>query len=257
MDQLPSSSLHPLPSLRDTTRSARDGSPELARAFQELAERFCRFARRYDIEIRPFEGDHPVQFYSLSPDDRRLVYERFAHYVRVTEELVEDGGSPDDDLQMVWRYLRHLRVRPTSDLFSRVRPTDFIEIYQVPQMVQVFRSFRFFRLCGYSLDDLLCRPWWQLYRRDAAITGRLQKRIDEILSQRVPRTVTLDTGVHNLVERHSSTRNRVQLDSVYGSPLVDRRQNVVAIIGVVRVHSVVRTVGSDAGRELYDPSTLL
>lgn len=257
MDQLPSSSLHPLPSLRDTTRGAPDGTPELVGAFQELAERFCGLARRYNIEIRPFEGDHPVQFYSLSPDDRRLVYERFAHYVRVTEELVEDGGSPDDDLQMVWRYLRHLRARPTSDLFSRVRPTDFIEIYQVPQMVQVFRSFRFFRLSGYSLDDLLCRSWWHLYRRDAAMTGRLQKRVDEILSQKVPRTVTLDTGVHNLVERQSPTRNRVQLESVYGSPLVDRNQNVVAIIGIVRMHSVVRTIGPDAGRELHLPAARL
>jgi hypothetical protein len=61
---------------------------------------------------------------------------------------------------------------------------DIVEIYS-SDGVQVFRSFNFFKLCIYPLDQILTYEWHELYRRDESITAGMMEIVRGIFSRQI------------------------------------------------------------------------
>jgi len=74
-----------------------------------------------------------------------------------------------DHGQILWRTLRSLGYRVFSDFFAHIQRDDIIEIYDSSGF-QIWRSFNFFKICSYTLEEIYCVSWLQRYHRDEEFT---------------------------------------------------------------------------------------
>lgn len=186
----------------------------------EVAE-FIKFADWYSglgqrfapaIEIRPYDDPTLPHFRALTPDARQRVLTSLRSTCEIWAESIRDIESglvgaemeiskdvadmdPVDEVRLVqsralWRTLSKNGFRFPSDLFVSIGHHDVVEVYTADSL-QVFRSLHFFKVCSYSLEQIYCIPWFDLYQRDAianqqslellarAITGELRGMVHE------------------------------------------------------------------------------
>ncbi|MCC7403796.1 MAG: hypothetical protein IT288_05295 [Bdellovibrionales bacterium] len=87
-------------------------------------------------------------------------------------ELIPESGRSVDELQLLRRYLSHQRTAVPGDLENFISPGDIIEVYD-SEGIQHYRSFNFFELCTYSLEEIFTYEWWHLYERNEFVTRQL------------------------------------------------------------------------------------
>lgn len=147
--------------------------------FTELAQLFSRF----DIHVKPF-GEHSIARYRSMPSNlRNQSIRNFKTYKTICESVVKDGHSLNNNLQFVWYALKELKLKPSSEFFDKILDTDVIEIYNA-EGVQIFRNFRFFEFCGYTLADIFLNPWFDLYYRNEDLTKRIFEQVAQCLTRK-------------------------------------------------------------------------
>lgn len=80
---------------------------------------------------------------------------------------ISDGLLDEDELnstRLAWRFLVAIGSFPNEELFDTLRDELYVQIYNFDQF-QIFRSLSFFEHCSLSLEEILCRPWWQVWKR--------------------------------------------------------------------------------------------
>jgi hypothetical protein len=198
--------------------------------FRLLVEGFASILHDEGIAIEPYVGDFPRQFCSLDGDQQGAVLSSFERYLQVCAETIASGYHLKSDRQLLWQSLKNFGLCPTSDMMEHIEDGDLIEIY-TNTGIQIFRNARLFPHCSYSLDDLLCKPWWQLFRRDQAVTDEILAMTRDLYSGRNPNTQIYTMAPFYLEEVESPRLYRCLVQNKIMSPLRDK-QDSSSIAGV-------------------------
>src|SRR5262249_40931867 len=110
----------------------------------------------------------------------------------------------DDSEPLLRLALKELGLSIDPDFFKTIKRSDIVEVYD-DNHIQVFRSFNFFRMCNYNLDDILAHEWFELYQRDESITNEIMTNISAHMSGATTIT-TCRIPEHILRERFSGER---------------------------------------------------
>jgi hypothetical protein len=150
----------------------RDDAHERVEKFQRLVEEFSAFAEAEGIEVVPYKGEGPSHFRALPEALQQSTLHHFEAYVEAAREVRAQGESLHNDQLFLWRIFKKLRAHAPNDFLGQLAEGEVIEIHN-SEFVQIYRNLHFFSLCSYTLDDLLCRPFWELYERDESIAQHL------------------------------------------------------------------------------------
>lgn len=217
---------------------------------QEMAKLMTDFAALvggHGLDVKAYAGERPAYFAGLEPTVQNKVLSRFRQYVDVCQELAATGVSLHDDRQLLWCMIKKLGLRPSSELFSTLAHGDVVEIYDCAEMVQLYRNLRFYDVCSYSLDDVLSRPWFELYRRDEAVMQKVQDAAGRAIASRSTSIVHYAAGVHEMEEIDSVSMNRNLVENRFLAPLVDAGGQAQAVVNVIRPISLMsRRAGAAA-----------
>lgn len=186
----------------------------------------------------PFNGTGPSCFMALPEDRQEQILGSFEKYVGVCVETVAGGWSLRDDAQVLWRMFKALRVHPCGELMNAFDPGDVIEIYDT-DFTQVYRNLAFFSVCSYTLDELLSRPFFELFRRDEKVTGELIKIGAQMIGGQLDGVHQWSMDVHKTQEMESPALYQVEVQEKIASPLQDSTGKVAAILTTLKVISCV------------------
>jgi hypothetical protein len=205
-----------------------------AETYFALLARFTELAQRAGVTVA---ASHPGRLYLANLEDARqvAVLDNLRTYVEVCEDVTRDGKSLTDSNHFLWRMLLKRRLRPSADLFELFEDGDIIDVYDMNGFVQIFRNMRFFSVCSYSLDELLCRPWYELYARDERVTLGIHTTALTFASRTTQNTQYLDLGEHVLEEIDSEAGYRFLIVNRFLSRLTDDAGRPAAIVNVARV----------------------
>lgn len=194
--------------------------------------RFCELAAKSGYLVKAFQGAKPNHFMSLSNQQQVQILEDFRRYLQVAEMMEARNELLDSEQKFLWLTIKEMGLRPTSDIFSKLDRDDVVEIYSASTYVQVFRNVKFFIYCSYTLDDILCRPYWALFKRDEEVSRAIAEKIHAVMYQPIPQTVAYDMPPHYLTEIDSPLRFYCKVTSKYISPLLNRENEIVAVVNV-------------------------
>lgn len=215
-----------------------------AETYFALLARFTELAKRSGVAVAASRPGR-LYFASLANAMQLAVLDNLRTYVEVCEDVTRDGKPLTDDYHFLWRMLLKRRLRPSAELFELFEDGDIIDVYDVNGFVQIFRNMRFFSVCSYSLDELLCRPWFELYARDERVTAGIHATALTFASRTTPDTQYLDLGEHVLEEIDSEAGYRFLVVNRFLSRLTDDAGRPAAIVNVARALSQLgaKTVG--------------
>lgn len=212
--------------------------------YRSLVQEFCALAKKEGLALVAWSGSEPKHFLKLPDEIQAGVVERFRAYVEVCREVQMQGSSLRDDQTFLWRMFQKLRVHPPSDLMDQIQQGEVIEIHN-KEFIQVYRNLRFFEICGYSIDDILSRPFWELVSRDQVITGTLVDIGQTLFSGKVLGVIPLNIPEHTVVELDSEGRNLLVVQQRIAAPLRDAHGTVDAAVTFLRCISCTRTVDGE------------
>lgn len=210
--------------------------------FQTLLDQFAALLFAEGILVTAYTGSKPRHFMALDTSHQQQTLENFRRYVEVCQEVVAQGIGLRDDKMLAWRMFQKMKVHPPSDLMQEIRQGEVIEIYN-SDFVQTFRNMRFFEICSYPLDELLCRPFWELVYREESITQMIVHQASRLLSGTVSGLFQFDIPEHSIFEIESPGRNVMVVKQRIGAPLLGSDGAPAALIAFLHVSACVRMAG--------------
>lgn len=216
--------------------------------FAQLCEVICKLGQSAGVRILASHGTQFPIFSTLPQAQRQLILADLESYVSVCQGCLQMGGKLSDSKALLWSMMRHFGLKPSSDLFSYVTDDQLIEIYNMDH-VQIFRNFKFFELVSYTLEDLFCRPRFELFHRP-------DPQITEMIGSALTATLQAPNQVHQLAIPQHEVH---ELDSVfmcqfsmkinYGSVLTDSNHRSAAYL-VLEEAKLTFAPGPDAQERL-------
>lgn len=181
------------------TQSWADGT--LVDSFKNLAIQFCLEAKGFGYDIVPTYSE--FQKYAALPVQKQSeIFESLRSYRDLLLFSHEKGADVNDSRSIVWWAIKDLKLRPPSDLLNRLEEDDFFEIYD-PDHIQIFRSFNFFSLTSYSIEDIFSYSWADLYSRPEFITRDMTRVVTEVLSGKGETVTVTDIPLHVVADKFS------------------------------------------------------
>lgn len=218
-----------------SVRIESESAESLNQDFMSLTEDLTRWLAAEGIHCRPYAPELP--FFSQLPIPKRQEIVRVVRfYHELCQEQFKEGYKITDSLTFTWRALKKLGLVPRSDLFSQVTDEDILEVYSSDGR-QLYRNFRFFDFCSYTMEELYSLEWWSLYNRDEAFTEKLFAIVGRIFNGEIEETVVPDCPAHVVAETSSVGKINMNYELRMLSPL---HHNHVpsAVIAVVRAQII-------------------
>lgn len=192
---------------------------EMSQKFILLAEHLCELLRIYGLNVKPYLDKNNLYFSELTEELQISQLNHFQRYVEVCQETKEQGHDLRETGHLVWNMLKKLELKSHVDVFSKLKETDIVEIYN-SQNVQTFRNLNFFHICSYTLDELLSLPWWKLYHRDDLVSREIFAVGAGVFSGEIAGMVSPVSRPHILEEVASASKIKMVLNVKAMSPLV-------------------------------------
>lgn len=211
-------------------------NPEsLNQDFMSLTEDLTRWLAAEGIHCRPYVPGLPF-FSQLPIPKRQEIVRAVRFYHELCQEQFKEGYKITDSLTFTWRALKKLGLVPRSDLFSKVTDEDILEVYSSDGR-QLYRNFRFFDFCSYTMEELYSLEWWSLYKRDEAFTEKLFAIVGRIFNGEIEETVVPDCPAHVVSETSSVGKIQMNYELRMLSPL-HHNSVASAVIAVVRAQII-------------------
>lgn len=199
---------------------------------RRLLETLVRFAEK----IRPLGYDVPVssraslaRLGETSPEKKRQIAESFDLWLGWIDPE-EDGVSRPEKSEKAFlqRALEHYGLHVDDEFWTTFTEDQFVQIYG-EDMIQLYRSLNFFRVCGYSLLDISVFEWYVLWDRPSRIMDEMIRSAQGALETYVavkkleaPRHVlreTYDTGLSDMFVPRASLVDFCHVASLTKSPI--------------------------------------
>lgn len=209
-------------------RIADDQDRILIQNFKEIAAQTSRLLATGGVKVKAYKDQLPY-FSALDLAGKREVLTKITFYHDLCAEHVSDGHSLKDTPSFTWRALKKLGLAPTSNLFSEMREDDVIEVYSL-ENVQLFRNFRYFEFCSYTLEEIYCLEWWNLYQRDDDIMPKFLAFIERIVKGEYPQGV--EPGLDSHVVKEAQSEEKLVMDYFlrWVGPLYEDKKIVAFIV---------------------------
>jgi hypothetical protein len=217
--------------------SGFDGHQE----FRLLASEYVRYGKLAGVEMTPFHDSELPFFSKLMPDQRRQVLESLRHSTSICEMVQQEGYTIKDSRALIWSAFKRFGLRPPSDFFTYFTSDDDIVEMHSAEGRQMFRTFNFYCLCSYTLEELFCQHWAILYGRcNEAVNSEIAELMRKIFSGEVRSTFPAGVRPHTVFETASESKLTIFLDIRNAAPLFIEGTSIAgASIVVEKAHKIV------------------
>ncbi len=219
------------------SKKLTSATSELVLQMRNELEALSAFSKEAGYPIRPFDDADLPHFSLHAYEQQTQIVKSLREYCNLVRELKAEGVQLNQNLNLLWRALARLGFVPCKDLFSQLTEEDVVEIYDRSSL-QLYRSFSFFGLCSYSLEELYSRPWFELYHREEKFHEMNLGLLHKFVSGQLMKTEPTGIPMHEVRELKAPKMRSSMIQPHLVSPLFDNSGQTVAILSAFKVVSV-------------------
>jgi hypothetical protein len=222
-----------------------NSSAPWVRSFRRLAIEVAQLGASVDIPIIPFQDWRLPLFSALSPDQQAAAVHKLERSLAIYKEVVAHATAGDNPGTSTWRALSMLDLMPPGDFFDKITSGDVVHIYNA-EGVHIYANLKFFELVSYSMEQVYCTPWDQLWYRDKDVIEKLFGYVAQTLAPEQKDTLCLLGNDHRIKETQSLFLFEVDYRLKYMAPTFDRKTQKKAGLVVIEDGRVLSTLPSKA-----------
>lgn len=181
-------------------------------------------AAKLNSVFRVFSDFENIKLLKLADSE----FESIANRLKIYRDVFKMASQQKElfntvqEKQLLWFALRSLRLAPPAEFFNILKNDHIVEVYMGTR--QVYRTFNYYSLCSYSLDELETMPWDQLFaRKDPTVVEKIFADVAVALKER--RIVYSEIPPHSVVETASALQNEFLYKLEFVAPLTDLDHN--------------------------------
>lgn len=231
-------------------------TPKISRTDIELINKLQLFSEILKVYGYQVQATSPKALAKLPEISEEKKYELIKYFDNWTSWVrPEDSSSSiiqidnERELGFLQKAIDFYEIDIDDRFMSTIGEDDVTEIYG-PNMIQLYRSLRFFKYCGYSLLDISVFEWFVLWERPKLIVEKMMKDTQQIVESgqtlhkvKIPRHVLRETYNSGNTE-HFIPRACVIDFQYMGSILSRKDRNPCGVIVTARGETIAE--GSDA-----------
>ena len=191
-------------------------------SFRNHSEKLAQLLVKGDVNILPYKNVSNPWFIQLPESEQNRVLTQIKTHISILQEVLQQGYSLRDSKRLMWQGLKQSRLTFRSDLFDYFQDDDVIEVYDKDN-IQIFCNLNFYDFCSYTLEDVYCRPWVELFvREEPENVSKLIPILEGFYSGELNKTVSMDfLGEHLVKETDSAFHHELNIRIKYLSPIYD------------------------------------
>jgi hypothetical protein len=227
--------------LKNYSNSAIDGllwdkakGSEIKNSFAKMLKFFCDYADFDGLRLKPYGSENLCYFSVLSLAKQQVVYEDLRRYYQIFLEFIQLHDSFKNNIGHFHLALKKLDIRVEDQVFSALNSEDVIEIYTLDS-IQIFRTFNFFHLVTYTLEEIFCRPWFELYERDVFTNEANHKAVKFVLSGQTRSPFFPNIPVHDVYEKKEGGHSTTKIKHRFMAPAYNSDEELTGFINVFQV----------------------
>ncbi|MBK7843052.1 MAG: hypothetical protein IPJ71_05055 [Bdellovibrionales bacterium] len=213
---------------------AKGEEPDRKKSFARILRFFCDCAEIEGLRLSPYHSEELSYFSKLSSANQQAVYEDLRQYYQSCLESVRIHGSLKDNRGQFRLALKKLNIQVDDGVFSDLNIEDVIEIYTL-ESIQIFRTFNFFYLVTYTLEEIFCRPWFELYKRDVFTNEANHKAVKYVLSGQTRSPFYPNIPTHDVYEKKEGGHSLTKIKHRFMAPAYNFHEELVGFINVFHV----------------------
>lgn len=196
--------------------------------FKKLSAQYCDLINQFGFKVKAFRENRPLRFESSALKQKMRAIAYLDANIEILNECIASGENPKNSAQMLWRILKKIKATPEMDIFDKIEDGDVIEVYY-DDHVQIFRNLEFFNYCSFTVDELLCGKWYNLYKRDFVTTLKMLRMAFKFLTRKLDSTMAWNIPEHVFDEVDSEQQLKHSILLKYASPIRSRGEMIGAI----------------------------
>lgn len=202
--------------------------------FEQQSREVCGLLSTANLNLQPYSNSRLSWYSKLTLSQMRDINSRLEVMTRVYKTTLSKDAELRNSKTLMWVALKELGYQFNSDLLELIDDDDVVEVYQFSNHLQVFCNMRFYDLCSYTMEDIFCRPWHELFRREiSAFTSEIMKVVIAVQKDNRKETVKMGyLGAQRVIESDSPFRYEYDLTLKYLSPLRDGTDKIVAFVAI-------------------------
>ena len=227
---------------------------ELSSTFKDFCSTVLKMhslAAKLGSDFRVFSDTGDIKLLKLEESEFASITKRLKIYKDVFQMASEQKELFNDvqEKQLLWFALRSLRLAPPAEFFNILQNNHIVEVYMGTR--QVYRTFNYYSLCSYSLDELETTPWDKLFaRKDPTVVEKIFGDVAVSLAER--RIVYSEIPPHAVVETASALKNEFMYKLEFVAPLTDLDHNAQDCFVAVLSAELVNTPDEAERRRRQD-----
>lgn len=196
-------------------------SPDLEKNyFLHLTEQIQAVLKTQNISVLTCSSPELPFFSNLSADNQQGLLRNLEIYLELLIKLDKNKKNFLFVSQpLTLDFLKRVGLTPARDLVEFLENDDLVATYNDKQQM-IFLTPNHFQWISYSLEDLLCRSWLELFQRNKLIEQVLIDRGQSLFKNSKGTTIqNLDIPPHTIIEAQSAEKRTATCYSKFYSPL--------------------------------------
>lgn len=181
--------------------------------FKKQTEELSSLLEDEGLAVRPYAYPSLSFFQQLDEGDQKRISEGLRDYILTAKAVRGEGQSLKNSALLARKALKSFGLTASPEFERRLQDFPGVIEFYAPSGHQLFRTFNYFEMTSYTLEDIYCRAWSTLYERPEEITRKIFEDVDSLLKKGDSNEVVL-VGPHIIKERVSLERLQLQCRSM-------------------------------------------
>ena len=199
---------------------------------KELFVRLSALLAGHGIEAKPWRDASLPAFRKLDIKGQERVLGHLEE-ICVQMEIHRDRDLDTIQNQILWRVSHQFGFRFPANLFEELPKDAVIELYS-KEGTQIFRSLQFFRLCSYTLEEIYCTPWFELFDHHKETMAMCAQMMEKAVKGELRGVIKNPFPNHDVAERLSAEKLSTTIEPVMIGFFGDADDNYNGFLHVFR-----------------------
>lgn len=158
--------------------------------FIDLSVKLQKILGREGLFIIPFEEPGLPFFSSLSPEQRTQIIEQMQTLLEIANDLQAHNLKVTEPANLIRTFFKKFNLHAPSWVVDSVTKHDIVDVWNLDSRL-IIASFNFFDICTYSLEELFCRPWSELFSREGDVHIQIYQLCRSLLNGEITQPVDM------------------------------------------------------------------
>jgi hypothetical protein len=150
-------------------------------------EQFSEKLKKFGLEVPAVSSKALVKLNEISDEKKHQIINYYFNWLSWLELATDQENEVQKDsiineVNYAKNSLKHYKLSVDDNFWKTLENNHVIEIYGT-EMVQLYRSFNFFKYSGYSLLDIAVFEWFNLWERPKKIVEMLFEEVSLVMSK--------------------------------------------------------------------------